>query len=248
MSLPEPVDPWPRQPPPPRRGTRLYIFIAIAVALGALAWLLHSAFPGALENQADIAWVFYLSALGALLASGLVASRRVSGRQALTNIAIWLVVVAVIAFAYLVKDSPGNIFARIKADLMPGYGVETASHEYTITADENGAFVVFGKVNGTTVRFTIDTGASDVVLSPGDAKRAGIDVSALTFGGRFESANGTGRSAFVTLDTLSVGPIRFLQVPASVTRRDMNGSLLGMAFLSRLKSFEFAGDKLILRW
>lgn len=247
--MPEARDPWQRPPQaPPPRGNRLYVFVAIVVALGVLAWLLHSAFSGALENQADVAWVFYLSALGALLASGFVASRRVSGRQALTNIAIWLVVVAVIAFAYLVKESPGNIFTQLKADLMPGYGVETASHEYTITADENGDFVVFGKVNGATVRFTVDTGASDVVLSPGDAKRAGIDISALIFGGRFESANGTGHSAFVTLDTLSVGPIRFLQVPAAVTQRDMHGSLLGMAFLKRLKSFEFAGNKLILRW
>lgn len=244
-----PGNPWQQSPqaPPPRRNP-LYVFIAIAVTIGALAWLLHGAFPGALQSQADVAWVFYLSALGALLASGFVASRRVSGRQALINVAIWLVVVAVIAFVYLVKESPGNIFAQIKGDLMPGYGVETASHEYTITADDDGNFVVFGAVNGATVRFAIDTGASDVVLSPGDAKRAGIDVSGLTFGGRFESANGTGHSAFVTLDTLSVGPIRFLQVPASVTQRNMHGSLLGMAFLKRLKSFEFAGNKLILRW
>jgi aspartyl protease family protein len=246
----QPGNPWhrPQQRTPPPGRNRLYIFLAIAVGLGALVWLLHAEFPGALQTQADMAWVFYLSALGALLASGFVASRRVSAQQVLTNIAIWLVVVAVIAAAYIMKESPNNIFARLKGDLMPGYGVESAPHEYTITADDNGSFVVFGKVNGTTVRFTIDTGASDVVLSPEDAKRAGIDVSALTFGGRYESANGTGHSAFVTLDTLSVGPMRFLQVPASITQRNMNGSLLGMAFLKRLKSFEFAGDKLILRW
>ncbi|HWA31214.1 MAG TPA: TIGR02281 family clan AA aspartic protease, partial [Rhizomicrobium sp.] len=241
---------WQRQPQrtPPPRGNRLYTFLGILAAIGVLLWVLHSEFPGALQTQADIAWVFYLSALGALLASGFVASRRVSAQQVLTNIAIWLVVVAVIAAAYIMKESSGDLIARLKGNLMPGYGVETAPHAYTITADDNGSFVAFGKVNGATVRFTIDTGASDVVLSPDDARRAGIDVSTLTFGGKFESANGTGHSAFVTLDTLSVGPISFVQVPASITQRNMNGSLLGMAFLKRLKSFEFAGNKLILRW
>ncbi|MGN6148187.1 MAG: retropepsin-like aspartic protease family protein [Rhizomicrobium sp.] len=245
----QPSGPWqsrsPQTPQPPNRN-RLLIFVAILAAIGLLVWFLFREFPGALQTQSEMAWAAYLAVFAAIMASGFVASRRVSGTQALINIAAWLGILALIAGAYLAKDS--NLFLRLQGELMPGTAVESASHELTIHADENGEFVVFGKVNGATVRFAVDTGASDVVLSPDDARRAGIDVSALTYSGKYESANGTGHGAFVTLDTLAIGPIQYAQVPASVTRRNMHGSLLGMAFLRRLRSFEFSGDRLVLRW
>ena len=118
----------------------------------------------------------------------------------------------------------------------------------SITANENGDFYVWGAVNGSTVRFAVDTGASDIVLSPADAKRAGFNVAGLTYGGQFETANGVGLGAFVTLDTLNIGPIAFDAIPASVNRTAMRTSLLGMAFLKRLKSFEFSKQKLVLRY
>ncbi|MBS0276733.1 MAG: TIGR02281 family clan AA aspartic protease [Proteobacteria bacterium] len=245
----QPSGPWqsrrPQVPEPPNRN-RVIVFVVTLVAIGVLVWFLFREFPGALQTQADMAWTAYLAVFAALIASGFVASRRISGTQALTNIAMWLGIVVLLGGAYMMKES--DVFRRVQGMLMPGTAVETASHELTINADDNGEFVVFGKVNGATVRFAVDTGASDVVLSPDDARRAGIDISALTYSGRYESANGIGHGAFVTLDTLAIGPIRYVQVPASVTRRNMHGSLLGMAFLRRLKSFEFAGNKLILRW
>jgi aspartyl protease family protein len=45
-----------------------------------------------------------------------------------------------------------------------------------------------------------------------------------------------------------VGQIRLSGVPASVNRAPMSTSLLGMAFLKRLDSFEVKGDQLTLRW
>ena len=76
----------------------------------------------------------------------------------------------------------------------------------------------------------------------------GFDIAGLAYGGEYETANGTGHGAFVTLDKLNVGPIAFVAIPASVNRTAMHSSLLGMAFLKRLKSFEFSRDKLVLRY
>lgn len=242
--------PWqPRTPPPdaePPRRNRLLIFVGILAALGLIVLFMSSAFPGAARDSYDIGRAAYLVALAAMLASGFIASRRVTASQALTNIALWLGVFVVIGGAYLLKES--DTFKRFEAELIPGMAIETGAHELTINADENGNFDVFGKVNGVTVRFTVDTGASDIVLSPDDAKRAGFDPANLAYGGKYETANGIGHGAFVTLDSLNVGPIAFVSVPASVNGAPMHGSLLGMTFLKRLKSFEFSKDKLVLRY
>ena len=52
----------------------------------------------------------------------------------------------------------------------------------------------------------------------------------------------------LTLDKLAVGQIQLANVPAAVDKAPMSTSLLGMAFLKRLESFEVKGDQLTLRW
>ena len=47
---------------------------------------------------------------------------------------------------------------------------------------------------------------------------------------------------------LSVGGIHFAHVPVAINGAEMSSSLLGMAFLKRLKSYSFSEGKLILRW
>ena len=235
-------------PPRHTRGQRWVIRVGIVLAFGLAIWALSALFPGAISGQGDMARMAYMAAWGALLASGLVFSRQVSAGQTVRNIALWLGIFAVLAIAYMLKDPFQETLLRMQSQLISGSAVETAPHEVTINADENGDFYVWGSVNGATVRFAVDTGASDIVLSPADAKRAGIDIAGLTYGGQYETANGIGHGAFVTLEKLSVGPIALIEVPASVNGTAMRTSLLGMAFLKRLKSFEFSKDKLVLHY
>src|SRR5690349_15013345 len=48
----------------------------------------------------------------------------------------------------------------------------------TLTGDSRGHFVTTGSINGVTVQFMIDTGASTVALSTAEARRLGIDYHA----------------------------------------------------------------------
>ena len=245
----QPLGPW--RPPTAQRHTprqRWLIRLGIVAAFGLAIWGLSALFPGAASGKGDLAGAAYYAAWGALLASGLVFSRQVSVGHTLRNIALWLGIFALLAIAYMLKDPFEQTLLRLQSQLISGSAVETAPHEITINADENGDFYIWGSVNGATVRFAVDTGASDIVLSPADAKRAGIDIASLTYGGQYETANGIGHGAFVTLEKLAVGPIALIEVPASVDSTAMHSSLLGMAFLKRLKSFEFSKDKLILHY
>jgi aspartyl protease family protein len=115
-------------------------------------------------------------------------------------------------------------------------------------AGTGGHFVLEAMVNGAPIRFLVDTGASNVVLDPEDAERAGLRASRLRFTQTFHTANGNVRGAPVTLRELRIGQFSLYDLDASVNEVSLGISLLGMAFLSRLDSYEVRGDRLILRW
>ncbi|PTT73991.1 TIGR02281 family clan AA aspartic protease, partial [Pseudomonas sp. HMWF010] len=101
---------------------------------------------------------------------------------------------------------------------------------------------------GQPVRFLVDTGATDTVLTPDDARRLGIDVDEMTFDRQAETANGPGFGAPWTAERFEVGGIRLRDFPVTVNKTPMSASLLGLSFLDRLESFEARRQTLTLRW
>jgi aspartyl protease family protein len=94
----------------------------------------------------------------------------------------------------------------------------------------------------------IDTGASTVVLKPADAARAGIDPKSLSYTAALHTANGTTFAAPVRLRSIAIGPIELRDVQALVTKPgSLNENLLGMSFLSQLRSYEVSKEFLTLR-
>jgi aspartyl protease family protein len=111
----------------------------------------------------------------------------------------------------------------------------TRGNSVTLIADGRGHFVTTGVVNGTSLRFMVDTGASDVVLSSSDARRAGINYLA---GPRAitQTANGLIPVYTVKLDTLRIGDVEIRNVDAIVVEGDrLPMALLGMSFLNRME-------------
>jgi len=104
----------------------------------------------------------------------------------------------------------------------------------TLMADARGHFVVPGSINGTPMRFLVDTGATFVSLGAADARRARIDP---TKGepGMTQTANGVVRVWRVKLASVKLGDITLLDVDASVHEQDMPVVLLGMSFLNRME-------------
>ena len=241
--------PWGAAPPPRRKPTRLGVALWLAGLAGIAILLIVLArnFPGQDSPLGD-AYLWRMVAVLALVSSGLLFIRDINLKQATRNILAWLGVAGVLMIGFTYQDELRRMALRLRADLIPGYAVETGDHEMTISESDGGSYFVYGTVNDTQVKFLIDTGASDIVLSPGDARRAGIDLDRLTFDHPYESANGIGHGARLKLLSLKVGKIDLADVDAAVDKAEMSSSLLGMTFLRRLKSFQFADRKLILRW
>jgi len=110
----------------------------------------------------------------------------------------------------------------------------------------DGHYYLTAEVNGVPLRLVVDTGASQIVLSQSDARRAGIDTEGLVYTGRAFTANGEVRTAPVRLDRVEVGPIRDTNVRAVVNGGEMAGSLLGMEYLQRFSRVEITGGRLVL--
>ena len=140
-----------------------------------------------------------------------------------------------------------GIYYRVIGELVPGQAIILEGNTIILSASRDGHFYANGKANGKKLRFMIDTGASDVVLSPLDASRIGIDVEKLQFTKTYQPANGIGLVAHYRLNSLAIGSLEYAKVAVSVNKSDMVTSLLGMSFLERLQSFEFRGSKLYLR-
>jgi aspartyl protease family protein len=241
----EPEGPWGRMQADRRWRFTLWLGV-VAAAIGAV-WLLATLFPSNLDGS-DWADVARGVGLVALISSGVVGIRRFNLSEKLRHLAVWVALVSVLVVGFTYRAELSDVGRRVRAELIPAYAVRTSPHEMVLTQGEGGGFFVMGQVNGAPVRFLIDTGASDIVLSPDDARRAGVDLAALNYSGVYETANGAGRGARVTADSLTVGQIQLSGVGMTVNQAPMSASLLGMTFLRRLDAFEVRGRTLILKW
>ena len=114
-------------------------------------------------------------------------------------------------------------------------GGPVSAQRATLLADNGGHFVTNVEVNGISMRFMVDTGASLVTLSSGDAKRAGINYLA---GQKavMQTANGTTSAFRVKLDKVRLGDIELTNVDGVVVEGNVMGELglLGLSFLNRV--------------
>ncbi len=239
--------PWGR--PAPRRTSRtgLYLWLGLVGGAVLVIFLLDRSFPGTETALGDPALIQTLGFL-ALASSGLLFVRQFNLKQTVRNVLIWVAAGGVLIIGFSFQNELKELGLRLRSNLVPGYPVETGAHELTLSEGQDGQFHVYGEINGTRIAFLVDTGASDIVLDPSDARRLGIDLDHLTFDRPFGSANGIGYGAKTVVAGLAVGPIVFSDVEVAINKAQMGSSLLGMAFLKRLKSYSVSGGKLILRW
>jgi aspartyl protease family protein len=105
-----------------------------------------------------------------------------------------------------------------------------------LDSDNRGHFRVDARVDGRSIDFMVDTGASSVVLRESSAAKLGIFPRAADYTGRSSTANGIARYAPVRLNRVEVNGINVYDVRAAVMPDEALGeNLLGMSFLSRVK-------------
>lgn len=150
---------------------------------------------------------------------------------------------ALFALACLVYPACADVFSFLDS----GHARQVGPHEIYVTPDSDGLYYLFANVNGRQIRFVIDSGSDDVVLTRKDARKAGLDVAKLQFSHDFDAETGPGYEADASIHALSIGSLAFSDFPVTVNEEG-GASLLGMTFLRRMKSVEIRDNRLYLRW
>jgi aspartyl protease family protein len=187
----------------------------------------------------DTARFLYLALLGSALALWFFTQNRESLGKVAQQAIVWgLIILGTVAVVGLWGDIRGTV--------QPGTAQIMGEDQVSVSRAMDGHYYLTAQVNGAPVDFVVDTGATAIVLTKGDAEAAGIDTSNLAYVGRAMTANGMVRTAPVTLDSLTVGPLRDTRVRATVNEGEMDRSLLGMEYLQRFSSVEITGGRMIL--
>jgi aspartyl protease family protein len=115
-----------------------------------------------------------------------------------------------------------------------GTAAADGSGKIVMTADNQGHFYATGTVNGVSVRFLVDTGATMISLGMNDARRIGLDFNRGQKG-LTQTANGQGVVSKIQLDTVRIGDVTLHNVDALIHQNEMPMALLGMSFLNRME-------------
>ncbi|EBA09763.1 retropepsin-like aspartic protease family protein [Sagittula stellata] len=164
--------------------------------------------------------------------------RRTPGRGLQSLMGWALLFVGILAAAGLWQDVRGGLDQR--------QAVFSGDGRIEIPRGFDGHYYVTLEVNGSPTRFVVDTGASGMVLTKIAAEEAGLHPDDLAFYDMAQTANGTVKTAPVTLDSVSLGPFMDRGVRAYVNDGQMMDSLLGMDYLSRFDRLEISGGRMVL--
>ncbi len=115
-----------------------------------------------------------------------------------------------------------------------GAGPVVPAREIVMAAGQGGHFTPEGTINGRSVRFMVDTGATLVAIGLDEAARLGLDLSNASKG-ISHTANGPVPVQIVILDRIRVGSVEITNVGASIVPQALPFVLLGNSFLSRFQ-------------
>ena len=177
-----------------------------------------------------------------LVVGSLIARREKAAKLAIMALA-WIAIFAGGFILFTFRDDLGYVAQRLKAEAT-GEPV-LVGEEVRIPMALDGHFWVEGSVNGTPVKFLVDSGASVTTIGRNTAIEAGIGVSK-TRSQMVRTGNGMVRVATGRAASLAIGPIERSDVGLHIAQSD-DLNVLGMNYLSTLDRWGVEGRWLILQ-
>jgi aspartyl protease family protein len=225
----------------------LFIGVAIIVAAGIVILVSTDASGMLGLSEGQLMQLVPMVIILIVIAGGMFSRRHRLGTL-LGGAALWVAIFGAVFIGYTYREDISLVASRVFGELVPGAATVDAERGTALfRGGRDGHFQVNASINGAEIRTIFDTGASAIVLTEADARRAGYDPSALSYTVSVSTANGTGRAAAVTLDRVEVGGIVRNNVRAFVAERDaLETSLLGMTYLSTLSRYAVSGNSLEL--
>jgi aspartyl protease family protein len=182
--------------------------------------------------------------LAILLVAALIA-RRVPVLRTLLMLAVWGAMAALLVIVIGQRERFDPYLGRI-ASMLQLDGQTVVGHEVRIRMAADGHFWARARIAGIERRMLVDSGATLTSLSSGTAAAAGLEVDDATFPVLIKTANGTIEAQTSNVADLQLGDISARNLAVVVSPAFGDTDVLGMNFLSKLKSWRVEGTTLIL--
>jgi aspartyl protease family protein len=234
----------------------LAAWLAILALIVAAIALVVSNDAGTIAGMSNEAFARLVAGLAIVIFLGGAVTSSYRGRffQAVKHLTGWAAMMVFLVALYAYRGELAMVADRVIGELTPQgtqinvTGAQGAGQAVRIKRGWTGHFVANAKIKDKGVEMIVDTGASTVVLRHEDAKKLGINMRSLRYTVPVQTANGSSYAARVELDSVMIGKVGLRGVEALIAKPgSLHQSLLGMSFLSRLRSYEFAGEYLELR-
>lgn len=187
--------------------------------------------------------IFYVLLL-VLPLSALFARRLPLGRVAVMALA-WIGIFATGLVVVGIVNQNQWLVSGTRA-LFYGPDQSVVGSEVRIPMADDGHFWARARINGVERVMLVDSGATVTALSTATAANAKVDLDGMAPPAVVSTANGTVTGKSATIGTLKVGGITATDLPTVVAPEFGDQDVLGMNFLSRLKSWRVEDRTLIL--
>ena len=160
------------------------------------------------------------------------------------SIGRWMIIAGWIVFLLLLTMLFGDYLEQQhNPNQVPVTAENVSSRSVTLQQNRFGHYVASGAINGQSVTFFLDTGATSVSVPESVAKELNLQRGLVN---SVNTANGTITVYATRLDSVQLGNIELRNIQAHINPQ-MGGReiLLGMSFLKQL-AFSQQGDKLTI--
>lgn len=172
------------------------------------------------------------------------AVRRVPLGRTVKMALAWVLIFGAIFAIFALRDDFRALGNRLWAAITGNDNQEVQGGELRIAMANDGHFYADGEINGQSVRFLVDSGATVTTIGPETARLAGVALTGQQT--MVDTANGIAEVDRGRAGLLKVGPIERRDFPMFVARADST-NVIGMNFLSTLSRWGVEGRTLVLR-
>lgn len=173
-------------------------------------------------------------------------ARRVPILRVVTMLATWAALFGILALVVAQRERFDPYLARLTSALHLS-DQQVVGTEVRIRMSGDGHFWADARIGGVSRRMLVDSGATVTALSTATAAAAGLRVEKPLFPMVIQTANGQVSAQTSTVPALNLGNVTARDLPVVVSPAFGDTDVLGMNFLSRLKSWRVEGRTLVLQ-
>ncbi|MEW4466985.1 TIGR02281 family clan AA aspartic protease [Parasphingorhabdus sp. JC815] len=186
-------------------------------------------------------------AIGALvLVISALFSYRIGFGQLVRTALSWVAIFAIFIVIFSYQKELTGVWNKVTGELTGSNNQQIVGQTLRLRQSLDGHFWADAMVNGTPVRFLIDSGATTTAMTLKTAQATNVEIDTGGFPVYLNTANGTVEAQRGTIQSLQVGPMKALDFPVVVAEAFGGSNVLGMNFLSGMKSWRVEGMEMIL--